>query len=62
MTDKEGFLEVDGVSYNNFEDALVAAGTEGTIKVIKDVTDEECYKNFQMAKDMPKQLVMKNNK
>ncbi len=24
-----------------------------------DVTDEECYKNYQMAKDMPKQLVMK---
>jgi CYTH domain-containing protein/transcriptional regulator with XRE-family HTH domain len=29
------------------------------IKIIKDVTDEECYKNYQMAKDMPKQLVMK---
>ena len=29
------------------------------IKIIKDVTDEGCYKNYQMAKDMPKQLVMK---
>ena len=25
------------------------------IKIIKEVTDEECYKNYQMAKDMPKQ-------
>jgi CYTH domain-containing protein len=31
------------------------------IKIIKEVTDEECYKNYQMAKDMPKQLVMKKN-
>ena len=27
------------------------------IKIIKDVTDDENYKNYQMAKEMPKQLV-----
>jgi CYTH domain-containing protein/transcriptional regulator with XRE-family HTH domain len=29
------------------------------IKIIEDVTADESYKNYQMAKDMPKQLVMK---
>jgi CYTH domain-containing protein/transcriptional regulator with XRE-family HTH domain len=29
------------------------------IKVIKDVTDDERYKNYNMAKEMPKQLVRK---
>ena len=27
------------------------------IKIIKDVTDDESYKNYEMAKEMPKQLV-----
>ena len=27
------------------------------IKIIKEVTDDESYKNYQMAKEMPKQLV-----
>ncbi len=29
------------------------------IKIIKEVTDDEKYKNYQMAKKMPKQLVLK---
>ena len=29
------------------------------LKVIKEVTDDEEYKNYQMAKDMPKQLIKK---
>ncbi len=32
------------------------------IKIIKEVTEEDCYKNYQMAKDMPNQLVMKKSK
>ena len=27
------------------------------VKIVKEVTDDECYKNYQMAKEMPKQLV-----
>jgi CYTH domain-containing protein len=29
------------------------------INVIKDVTEEEQYKNYNMAKEMPKQLIKK---
>ena len=29
------------------------------IKIIKDVTEDESYKNYQMAKEMPKQLILK---
>ena len=29
------------------------------IKIYKEVTDDERYKNYQMSKEMPKQLVMK---
>ena len=32
------------------------------IKIIKEVTDDESYKNYQMAKEMPKQLVKERNK
>ena len=32
------------------------------IKIIKDVTDDESYKNYQMAKEMPKQLVKRRIK
>lgn len=32
------------------------------IKIIKDVTDDDRYKNYQMAKEMPKQLVKKRIK
>ena len=27
------------------------------VKIVKEVTDDECYKNYQMAKEMPKQLI-----
>ena len=32
------------------------------IKIIKEVTDDESYKNYQMAKQMPKQLIKKRTK
>lgn len=32
------------------------------IKVVKEVTDDDIYKNYQMAKEMPKQLVKKKVK
>ena len=32
------------------------------IKIIKEVTDDESYKNYKMAKEMPKQLVKERNK
>lgn len=32
------------------------------IKIIKDVTDDESYKNYQLAKNMPKQLVRRRLK
>lgn len=32
------------------------------IKIIKEVTDDESYKNYQMAKEMPKQLVKRKLK
>ena len=31
----------------------------GFIEIVKDVTDDEKYKNYEMAKEMPKQLVKK---
>lgn len=32
------------------------------IDVVKEVTDDEIYMNYQMAKEMPKQLVKKRKK
>ena len=32
------------------------------IEVIKDVTEEDIYKNYSMAKEMPKQLILKRKK
>ena len=33
--------------------------TPDSIKIIKEVTDDDTYKNYSMAKEMPKQLVKK---
>ena len=39
----EGYLEVDGVAYNNFDDAINAINGTGTIKLLKDYSTTETY-------------------
>ena len=51
--DKQAIMEIELSS----EDQIV--NTPEYINIIKEVTDDEKYKNFNMAKEMPKQLVKK---
>lgn len=54
--DNQAIMEIELSS----EDETIK--TPGFIKIIKEVTDDESYKNYQMAKEMPKQLVKKRIK
>lgn len=51
--DNQAIMEIELSS----EDETIK--TPEFIKIIKEVTDDEAYKNYQMAKEMPKQLVKK---
>lgn len=51
--DKQAILEIELSSEN--QEVIIP----DYLKVIKEVTDDEEYKNYQMAKDMPKQLIKK---
>ena len=51
--DNQAIMEIELSS----EDETIK--TPEFIKIIKEVTDDEVYKNYQMAKEMPKQLVKK---
>lgn len=54
--DNQAIMEIELSS----EDETIK--TPEFIKIIKEVTDDESYKNYQMAKEMPKQLVKKRIK
>lgn len=54
--DNQAIMEIELSS----EDEIIK--TPEFIKIIKDVTDDESYKNYQMAKKMPKQLVKRRLK
>ena len=54
--DNQAIMEIELSS----EDETIK--TPGFIKIIKEVTDDESYKNYQMAKEMPKQLVKRRVK
>ena len=51
--DKQAILEIELSSEN--QEVIIP----DYLKVIKEVTDDEEYKNYQMAKDMPKQIIKK---
>ena len=51
--DKQAILEIE------LSSEAQAVIIPDYLKVIKEVTDDEEYKNYQMAKDMPKQLIKK---
>ena len=54
--DNQAIMEIELSS----EDEIIK--TPEFIKIIKEVTDDESYKNYQMAKEMPKQLVKRRVK